>query len=70
MSKLTMEQLVAKQQLEIENLKLELQEYVNAENNIRSRIYCVSGPLNGNRLGYTREQMTDFWAINNELKGN
>lgn len=31
--------------------------------------YCIGGPLNDNKLGYSREQMVTFARIGEELEG-
>ena len=57
-------ELIAKQQLEIENLKLESAERKEALEKISLCCVCIGGPLNDNCKGYTREQMADFFEIN------
>lgn len=31
---------------------------------IQQKLFCVGGALNDNRLGYNKEQLKDFWYIN------
>jgi hypothetical protein len=64
---MTKDQLIAKQQLEIEMLKEESKRHAEACDEVHRIIYCIGGPLNDNKLGYTREQMRDFWAIKEAL---
>lgn len=59
--------LIAEQQLLIREQKKELIAWRKSGENIRTIIYCVGGPLNDNKLNYTREQMGDFQKIVDEL---
>ena len=61
------DELIAKQQLEIEELNLAVKQYKEAEESIYNIIYCIGGPLNDNKLGYTKKQMLDFFRIKEEL---
>ena len=54
-------ELIAKQQLQIEDLKLMLGHARTNMREIHSSIICVGGPLNDNCLGYTRPQLKLFW---------
>ena len=49
--------------LEIENERLR-RNIKNAINNI----VCIGGPLNDNKLGYSKQQMVTFWRIKEELE--
>jgi len=60
-------ELIAKQQIEIEELKIEVAEYVESHKNIHMIIYCIGGPLNDNKLMYSHKQMSPFFEISNEL---
>jgi len=64
---MTKNELITKQQLEIESLKSENEFLRKSHDNIFNIIYCIGGPLNDNKLGYTKEQMMDFVKIKNEL---
>jgi hypothetical protein len=57
------EKLAAEQALKIRELTKTIHEYRESLVTIRNIIYCCSGPLNGNKLGYTKEQMKDFAKI-------
>lgn len=61
---MTKDELIAKQQLEIENLKLRVIAMRIAFRNIELICICTNGPLNGNTKGYTSKQMVDFQSIN------
>ena len=63
---MTEHELIAKQQLQIEEMRKTLKECANAFRTIRSVIYCIGGPLNDNKRGYSHEQMKDFLRIANE----
>lgn len=49
--------------LEVENARLR----ENIKNAI-SHIVCIGGPLNDNKLGYSKPQMMTFWRIKEELE--
>ena len=57
-------ELIAKQQLEIENLKKLIEIKNEALQEIHMSCICIGGPLNDNVKGYTRVQIGDFWRIN------
>jgi hypothetical protein len=60
-------ELIARQAKRIEEL---LDEVANLRERIRRaniHIYCIGGPLNDNRLGYSKPQMVTFARIANEL---
>ena len=57
------EELVAKQQLEIENLKEDNQRLNKALNDINLLLICVGGPLNDNFYQYNEEQLKTFKQI-------
>lgn len=60
---MTLEQLVAKQQLEIEKLKSVLEMYEKDREYIRCVLVGIGGPLNDNKLGYTSEQRAELRNI-------
>lgn len=62
---MTEQELIGKQQLQIEEMKEALKNCEEAFRKIRGVIYCVSGPLNDNKLKYTPKQMNDFFQIAN-----
>lgn len=64
---MTKDQLIAKQQLEIEMLTEESKQHTDACDEVRGILFCIGGPLNDNKLGYTKEQMQDFWRIKEAL---
>ena len=66
---MTHEELIAKQQLEIENLKQEKQAWIDAETEIYGILFSIGGPLNDNRLGYIKEQLAPFRRIRDILDG-
>ena len=59
--------LIVAQQLEIRQLQLEASWHKSATTKIHRIIYGIGGPLNDNRLQYTKEQMRDFLEIAKEL---
>jgi hypothetical protein len=64
---MTKEELIVKQQLKLEDFRAELKDLKKRINKANSIMTCISGPLNGNRLGYTKEQRADFFSIQREL---
>lgn len=60
---MTPEQLIAKQQLQIETLQQALTERNHALQQINLNLICIGGPLNDNAQGYTKEQLRIFWRI-------
>ena len=60
---MTKDELIVKQQLEIEQLREAIVKYESAKDAVYGIIFCIGGPLNDNKLGYTKEQKTDFWRI-------
>jgi hypothetical protein len=57
------EELIGRQQLEIEDLKRKLASAMADKHNIATHLVCIGGALNDNRLGYTKEQRHDLRAI-------
>lgn len=60
-------ELIARQARKIEELKDELADLKERARRARLHIYCIGGPLNDNKLGYTREQMVTFALIADDL---
>jgi hypothetical protein len=60
---ITEAKLIAQQALKIANLEAEVTRMNDDRRSIHMVIYGIGGPLNDNRRGYTREQMTDFALI-------
>ena len=64
---MTEAELIARQAKQLEELREEVAELKDRARKARLHIYCVGGPLNDNKLGYTREQMVTFARIADEL---
>ena len=60
---MNIQELVAKQQLEIENLKEKLQRALEDKESIVMELVCIGGPLNDNKLKYTQEQLKILFRI-------
>lgn len=60
-------ELIAVQAMRLEEMREELAELKEKIQKARSHIYCIGGPLNDNRLGYSREQMVTFQNIADAL---
>lgn len=50
------DELIGKQQLEIEELKDKVDEFAARLDKIHSALYCIGGPLNDNILNFNNEQ--------------
>ena len=64
---MTKDELIAKQQIAIEELQERLERLDAAIGNVQSMLTSVGGPLNDNFRGYTKDQLLIFWSIKNEL---
>lgn len=64
---MTKTELIARQAMRIEEMRIELDDRYRCADAIRNLIYGCSGPLNGNALRYTPEQRAIFQFIVNEL---
>lgn len=60
-------ELIARQAKQLVETQDELDELKERVRRARSHIYCIGGPLNDNKLGYTRDQMVTFSRIADEL---
>lgn len=58
---MTPEQLIAKQQLEIEEYKQAIEENKTIVKNLKSKLYSIGAPLNDNCLQFNKEQLR--WCI-------
>lgn len=65
---MTKDELITKQQLQIEFLKQREIEFTKSANDITMSIVCIGAPLNDNILGYTHKQLKIFFDIKNELE--
>ena len=57
------DKLIAQQALKIAELEEYMEYYEHMTAEIHGIIFCVGGPLNDNRLGYTPSQMVPFDQI-------
>jgi len=60
-------QLIARQAMQIEELREELTELKSRIDSAVSHIICIGGPLNDNILGYSPRQLITFHNIANQL---
>jgi len=65
---MTKDELIANQQIEIEELKQKSISFVKAKEKIHSILYCIGGPLNDNKLLYSREQLLTFIQIRDAIE--
>lgn len=65
---MTKDELIAKQQMEIEMLKQLNTNFLESDNAIYKILHCIGGPLNDNKLGYTKEQLDPFFRIRDWLQ--
>ncbi len=63
-------ELIARQAKQIEELRDQVADLKARAKRAASHIYCIGGPLNDNRLGYSRQQMVTFSLIADELRCN
>lgn len=66
---MTTDELIVKQQLEIEELKIENNDLRMSIAKAHGYIICIGGPLNDDRLGFNKEQRMLFHRISNALNG-
>ena len=66
---MTKDELITKQQLQIESLKQREIEFIQAASSVIISIVCVGAPLNDNVLGYTHKQLKIFFDIKYKLEG-
>lgn len=64
---MTNEELIATQKLEIERLKKAHSNHQAALEKVHEMLFRDGGPLNNSDLGYTRQQMAEFWRIKEAL---
>lgn len=57
---MTKDELIAKQQLEIEEMRLILNENENIISDLHFKIHGIGQPLNDNNLNFNKDQM--FWV--------
>ena len=62
-------ELIGKQQLVIETLTKENNDLRNRLLRIHKMLICIGGPLNDNKLKYSKEQMAIFFEIEKETEG-
>lgn len=66
---MTKDELITKQQLEIESLREEQEAFEYACTKILNTMYSIGGPLNDNRDGFTNKQLQWFAKIEGILSG-
>jgi hypothetical protein len=64
---MTKTQVIARQAKRIEEMRVRLKAANEAAVNIHMQLYGIGGPLNDNKLKYTKEQLLIFQQIANEL---
>jgi hypothetical protein len=64
---MTEAELIVRQARKLEELRDEVADLKERLRRARSHIYCIGGPLNDNKLGYTKPQMVTFARIADEL---
>ena len=62
-------ELIARQAQQLEELRDEVADLKARACRARSHIYCIGGPLNDNKLGYSKPQLVTFSRIANALDG-
>ena len=64
---MTKDELIAKQQIEIEELQRSNAELIEDRERVHRILYCIGGPLNDNKLQYSKEQLMTFIYIRDTL---
>jgi hypothetical protein len=59
---------IGRQAVRIDSLEQENTELKQRIERAVLNIVCIGGPLNDNKLGYTKEQLVTFWRIKEELE--
>lgn len=62
------DKLIADQARKIAELEEKVNEFNAICGNIHSILFCVGGPLNDNKLGFTPEQQKVFFRISEQLE--
>lgn len=65
---LTERETIARQAMRLEALEIENERLRRNIKNAINNIVCIGGPLNDNKLGYSKQQMVTFWRIKEELE--
>lgn len=60
---MTQDELISRQALQLAEQADRLADFEKRMSDIHSHIYCIGGPLNDNKLGYSKEQMVTFFRI-------
>ena len=61
-------QVIADQARQIFVFESLLDQYLKNVRKVNNMLYCIGGPLNDNKLGYTKEQMQIFFHIQETLE--
>jgi len=64
---MTESELIARQAKQLEELRDEVADLRERSRRALMHIYCIGGPLNDNKLGYTKPQKVTFARIADEL---
>jgi len=64
---MTTDELIARQAMQIEELRDDLSNLKTNIDNALSHLYCVGGPLNDNKLEFNQKQQAVFQLIAGEL---
>lgn len=64
---MTEAELIARQAKQLEELRDEVADLKERSRRARLHIYCIGGPLNDNKFGYSKPQMVTFARIADEL---
>ena len=67
--KITKTEMIARQAVQLEELRDTVDALNVAMREAKSHITCVGGPLNDNKLGYSNAQLVTFHLINECLVG-
>lgn len=62
-------EVIANQARKIEALEAEVKELARRNGKARGILTCIGGPINDNRLKYSKEQVRELLLIDQALKG-
>ena len=65
---MTKEQLIVKQQLEIEELRERVKQAEEVKHKVHMLCYGIGAPLNDNKLNFNSKQMGLIWDIHEEVQ--
>ena len=66
---MTKDEFIARQAMKIGELEIQIKNMDEGMTLAMREMICIGGPLNDNKLGYTKEQLLPFFRIQSALDG-